>query len=405
MIVLAGADLVLPDRIVTNGSLLIDGSHIVAIDSRARVEPAQAEVIDVSGGYVVPGFIDVHVHGILGHDTLDGGDAVREISLRLPRYGVTAFCPTTVACGPEALRGFCEQVRRARVDGVRNGSRVLPAHLESNFISEEFRGAQPAECLRTSSNVGAAFRRPAASAAEDFSADDILGVIAAARPDIGIITIAPEISGGLDLVRSLIAAGHRVSLGHSGADFETANAAIDAGARHATHLFNRMARVTHRAPGLAGAVLAREEVAAELICDGYHVHPAMCRVAIAAKGADRVMAITDGTAAAGLAVGAWARLGGRPIRVGERAAFLDDGTLAGSTLTMDGAFRSVVSAFGGSIVEAATLCSTTPARELALTGFGVIAVGATADVVVLDRALNVTRTFIAGQQAYVCGPS
>jgi N-acetylglucosamine-6-phosphate deacetylase len=131
----------------------------------------------------------------------------------------------------------------------------------------------------------------------------------------------------------------------------------------------------------------------------------MCRVAIAAKGADRVMAITDGTAAAGLAVGASARLGGRPIRVGERAAFLDDGTLAGSTLTMDGAFRSVVSAFGGSIVEAATLCSTTPARELALTGFGVIAVGATADVVVLDRALNVTRTFIAGQQAYVCGPS
>jgi len=405
VIVLAGADLVLPDRIVTNGSLLIDGSQIVALDSRPRVEPAQAEVIDVSDGYVVPGFIDVHVHGILGHDTLDGGNAVREIASRLPPYGVTAFCPTTVACGPEALRGFCNQVRRARVDGVRNGSRVLPAHLESNFINEEFRGAQPAECLRTPATARAT--QPQSDAArtfmvrEDFSADDILDVIAAARPDIGIITVAPEIPGGLDLVRSLVAAGHRVSLGHSGADFDTANAAIDAGARHATHLFNRMTPVTHRVPGLAGAVLAREEVAAELICDGYHVHPAMCRVAIAAKGADRVMAITDGTAAAGLAVGASARLGGRTIRVGERAAFLDDGTLAGSTLTMDGAFRRVVSAFGSSIVEAATLCSTTPARELGLTGFGVIAVGATADVVVLDRALNVTRTFIAGEEVYV----
>jgi N-acetylglucosamine-6-phosphate deacetylase len=410
VIVLAGADLVLPDRIVTNGSLLIESSQIVAIDPRPRVEPAQAEVIDVSGGYVVPGFIDVHVHGILGHDTLDGGDAVHEIASRLPRYGVTAFCPTTVACGPEALRGFCDQVRRTRVDGVRNGARVLPAHLESNFISPEFRGAQPVECLRapvrTTQADARTFRlRQEASAdtftiREDFSADDILDVIAAARPDIGIVTVAPEIIGGLDLVRSLVAAGHRVSVGHSGADFETANAAIDAGARHATHLFNRMTPVTHRAPGLAGAVLAREEVAAELICDGYHVHPAMCRVAIAAKGADRVMAITDGTAAAGLAVGASARLGGRPIRVGERAAFLDDGTLAGSTLTMDAAFRNVVSRFGGSIVDAVTLCSTTPARELGLTGFGLIAVGATADVVVLDRALNVARTFVAGVETY-----
>ena len=406
MIVLAGADLVLPDRIVTNGSLLIDGSQIVAIDPRPHIEPAGAETIDVGGSYVVPGFIDVHVHGVQGHDTLDGGDAVRAIASLLPRYGVTAFCPTTVACAPGALRGFCDQVRRARIEASRSAARVLPAHLESNFINPDFRGAQPAACLRAPANhaptnVGAAFRRPEMAAADnDFSADDILGAIASARPDIGIITVAPEIPGGLDLVRSLVAAGHRVSLGHSGADFDTAIAAIEAGARHATHLFNRMTPITHRSPGLAGAVLGRDEVAAELICDGYHVHPAMCRVAIAAKGAGRVMAITDGTAGSGLAVGASARLGGRPIRVGERAAFLEDDTLAGSTLTMDAAFRNVVTAFGGSIVEAATLCSTTPARELGLTGFGVIAAGATADVVVLNQTLHVTRTFIGGEQAY-----
>src|ERR1044071_5926902 len=148
MIVLVGADLVLPDRIITHGSLLIDGSQIVAIDPRSRIEPAGADLIDVGGGYVVPGFVDVHVHGVSGRDTLDGGDAVRAIALLLPRYGVTAFCPTTVACGPAALLDFCTQVRGARLEGTGGGARVLPAHLESNFINPEFRGAQPADCLR-----------------------------------------------------------------------------------------------------------------------------------------------------------------------------------------------------------------------------------------------------------------
>ncbi len=400
MIVLAGGDLVLPDRILTSASILIDDAEIVAIDPRPRIEPRGAEIVDVTGGYVIPGFVDVHVHGVEGYDTLDGGDAVREIALRLPRYGVTAFCPTTVACGPQDLRTFCDQVRRARIAGVDGGARVLPAHLESNFINPEFRGAQPANCLRTPAD---SHRGEISRGGGEFSATEILSVIATARPDIGIVTVAPEIPGGLDLVRALAGAGHRVSLGHSGADFETAAAAIDAGARHATHLFNRMTPVTHRAPGLAGAVLAREDIAAELICDGYHVHPAMCRIAIAAKGVAGIMAITDGTGGSGLAVGAAARLGGRPIRVGEHAAFLEDGTLAGSTLTMDRAFRTIAGIFAATIVEAAALCATTPARQLGLTGFGVIAPDAAADLVVLDRALNVTRTFIGGQQVFARG--
>jgi N-acetylglucosamine-6-phosphate deacetylase len=228
----------------------------------------------------------------------------------------------------------------------------------------------------------------------------VLDVIAAARPNVGIVTLAPELPGGLELVRTLVAAGHRVSLGHSGADVDRAMAAIDAGARHATHLFNRMAPMAHRAPGLAGAVLAREEIAAELICDGYHVHPAMSRMAIAAKGAGAVMAITDGTAGAGLRVGSIARLGGQRIRVTESAVILDDGTLAGSTLTMERAFRTIVTGFGLSVVEAAVLCSTTPARELGLTGFGLLAEGAIADVVVLDRGFRVVRTFIDGREVY-----
>jgi N-acetylglucosamine-6-phosphate deacetylase len=397
VIVLARGDVVLPDRVLSEGTLILDAGRIAVIES-GDVDIARATKIDVSDCYVVPGFIDVHVHGVEGFDTLDDGDAVAQIAARLPRYGVTAFCPTTVACPPGELRTFLNQVRDARVAAAPGRARVLPAHLESNFISSDYRGAQPASCLRAPDA-----RRVDEAVDGDFSGREILDAIAASRPDVGIVTLAPELPGGLELVRALVESGHRVSLGHSGADFDTAVAAIEAGARHATHLFNRMTPMTHRTPGLAGAVLSREDIAAELICDGYHVHPAMCRLAIGAKGAQSVMAITDGTAASGLPVGAFARLGGRRIEARAEAAFLDEGTLAGSTLTMDRAFRTLVTRFGSSIVEAATMCSTTPARELGLTGFGVIAIGATADLTVLDRAFRVVRTFIAGEQ--VAGPA
>jgi N-acetylglucosamine-6-phosphate deacetylase len=391
MIVLAGADLVLPDRVLSSGSLLIDRDKIVALEARERVDTAGATAIDVRDHYVVPGFVDVHVHGVLGHDTLDSAGAVAAIASALPRYGVTAFCPTSVACAPSPLRLMLGAVREARVTPRPRSARVLPAHLESNFINPEYRGAQPLACIRTSAAV---------ASDGEFTGPEILEVIAAYRADVGIVTLAPEMPGGLELVTTLVAAGHRVSIGHTGATFEEANNAIDAGIRHATHLFNRMSALAHRTPGATGAALAREEVAAELICDGVHVHPAVCRVAIATKGVGGIMAITDATAGAGLARGSHAGLGGQRITVRDQAAFLDDGTMAGSTLTMDRAFSTIVTQFRASIVDAAQLCSTTPARQLGLTGFGVIATGAVADLVVLDRAFRVARTFIGGQEVW-----
>jgi N-acetylglucosamine-6-phosphate deacetylase len=392
VIVLSGGDVVLPDRIVAGGSVVIEGSRIAAVAADAG--PSGGERVDVRGCYLVPGFIDVHVHGIDGHDTLDDGDALARIAAALPRFGVTSFCPTTVACAPDALRHVLAQVRAARAGPVKRSARVLPAHLESNFINPAFCGAQPVSCLRLPS--GGHDRRADGS----FTGSDILDVMASARSEVGIVTLAPELDGGVDLVRSLVSAGHRVSLGHSGADFETAIAAIDAGARHATHLFNRMSPLSHRAPGLVGAALSRREVAAELICDGVHVHDAVSRLAIAAKGADRTIAITDGTAGSGLPEGSAARLGGRTIHVRDRAAFLEDGTLAGSTLTMDAALRRLVGHVGCTLQEAVVMCSTTPARELELTGFGAISEGAVADVVVLSREFRVQRTFIDGQEVF-----
>ena len=392
MIRLSAADLVLPDRVLSHATLAIEGERIAAIEPGA--DPAGAELhLTFPDHYVIPGFIDVHVHGVCGHDSLDEGDAIREIAAALPGFGVTAFCPTTVACTPADLRRVLEAVRAARTTRPSGGARVLPAHLESNFISPAFKGAQPAECLRLPTHR----RDPSING--DWGADDILAEIAAARPDVGIITVAPELDGALELIEDLAANGHHVSLGHSGATYEEAVAGIRAGARQATHLFNRMTPLAHRAPGLAAAILESDDVVAELVCDGVHVHPAMVRVALAAKRPDRIMAITDGTAGSGLARGAHASLGGRRITVGD-AAYLDDGTIAGSVLTMNAAYARLVTGMGLSLTDASAVCSSTPARALGLQHFGVLAPGAVADIVVLDRDLRVVQTWIAGNLAF-----
>jgi N-acetylglucosamine-6-phosphate deacetylase len=234
----------------------------------------------------------------------------------------------------------------------------------------------------------------------EFDGQQILDEIDRGGDTVGIVTLAPELDGAIELIRHLVHKGRRVSLGHSGATVEQAREAIAAGARHATHLFNRMTPLNHREPGLAGAILTSDAVAAEVICDGVHVHRDMVRMAIAAKGVDRMMAITDGVAAAGLPNGAAASLGGRPIRVEKGAAYLEDGTLAGSVATMDGVFRFLVREVGLPLHDAAQLCATTPALELGLADLGSITKGAIADLVVLDRDLRVKQTYIAGQLIY-----
>jgi N-acetylglucosamine-6-phosphate deacetylase len=429
MIVLSGADLVLPDRILSPGTLVIDGDRIAEIRPDAPSTGTHS-LFAFHGHYIVPGFIDVHVHGVEGIDSLDGGDPIASMALQLPRYGVTAFCPTTVACTPEALGHVLACVRQARETPGARSARVLPAHLESNFVNPAYRGAQPAACLRSpraafegregairAGRAGASggargsrgSRGPSAAsgaagadgdAPTDFDAADILNEIARAAPDVGIVTVAPELDGGLDLIRWLVSRGCHVSLGHSAATYEEAVTAISAGARQATHLFNRMPPLHHREPGLAGAILQADQVAAEVIGDGFHVHPGVVKAVIAAKKSSRVMAITDGTAVSGLQAGARAYLGGRPITAGSEAALLDDGTVAGSVMTMDRVFRILVERVGLSLIDAAMLCATTPARELGLAGFGMLSPGAVADLVVFDAAFSVVQTYVRGQLVY-----
>jgi len=389
--ILSGATVVLADRLLEAASIVIEQDRIVEV--RAGTTPAGPGVHDITGHLVVPGFIDVHVHGVEGQDTLTTANAAAAIAQRLPRYGVTGFCPTTVACGPAELQRLLDGIRAARSGPEAGSAHVLPAHLESNFIAPDFRGAQPLTCLRRPTPE--MFPGPPPDGVP-FSGRDILEVIAGSRREVGILTIAPEIDGHLDLIRDLVAAGHIVSLGHSGANYEQGLAGVDAGARHATHLFNRMPPLSHRAPGLVGAVLARREIRAEIVCDGYHVHPVVAGAALRALGRERTIAITDGTAGSGLPVGSVVPLGSHSITVTEDACFLPDGTLAGSKLTMDGAFRTLVQKMGVSIVDAAFVCATSPARQLGLTRTGEIAEGMVADLAVLTRDLRVAATAIGG---------
>jgi N-acetylglucosamine-6-phosphate deacetylase len=414
VIVLSGAEVVLPDRVLSPGTVVVDDGLIVDVKASGSA-PGGNSNFAFHGHYIVPGFIDVHVHGLEGVDALGGEAPVASIARRLPKFGVTAFCPTTVACSPSALQGVLDQVRRAREIPDPQAARVLPAHLESNFISPEYRGAQPLRCLRSpraalggwneAERAGRAGKAGKAeevggNAGDEFDGAEVLAEIERGAPDIGIVTVAPEVEGGLELIEWLTTRGLRVSLGHSGATYEQAQAAIAAGARHATHLFNRMPPLDHRRPGLVGAILQAEEVAAELICDGTHVHPALVRTAVSAKRPSRMMAITDATAGAGLPIGTQARLGDQTITVNESAAVLADGTLAGSVLTMDRAFELLVARVGFSPVEAATMCATTPARELGLVGHGAIVPGAVADLVVLDAQFAVVQTYVAGRLIY-----
>lgn len=383
---LSGAAFVLPDRVARGETLVIEDGRFVDLTD-APVSPGPSdEWVALDGRFVVPGFVDTHVHGALGIDVLDGPGAVGRVAQVLPRWGTTTFCPTSVACPPPVLAAFLADVVAARSAAASPGARIAGAHLESNFISPTFCGAQPLDAICAAEGCA-------------ISPVEVLSVLDRHRDAVAIVTLAPELPGGLDLVRRFVDLGYLVSLGHSGATFEEARAAIHAGASRATHLFNAMRPFSHKDPGVVGAVLTHDHVHVEVIADAVHVHPAAMRLAIAAKTPRRVMAVTDGTAAAGLPTGARARLGTRAITAADVARY-DDGTMAGSVLTMAQAFALLVQECHMDLVESAQMCATTPAADLGLSDRGAIAPDGEADFVVLTGRLEVVETWVGGVRVF-----
>lgn len=383
--ILSGAEIFLPDTLVNPGTIVMAQGRILAIYDHAVPDPQDgATYIDLTGRLLAPGFIDLHVHGMMGIDTNEATvEDFQRLSTEAAARGVTALLPTTVACPTGTLSQVLVNFRAAREQGTA-GARLLGLHLESNFISPQYKGAQPAEHIISP---------------DDPQAWPIRELIDQYADDIAIVTLAPEIPGALEMIPWLIERNIIVSLGHSAASYEQAITAIEAGATHVTHLFNAMSPLHHRAPGLVGAALERDELFVEAVCDGMHVHPAVLTTIITAKSAERVMAVSDGLQGAGMQTGSFT-LAGRRVTVEEGIARLTDGTIAGSTATMDSIVRTLVGQVGWDLAEVFIMTSTTPADALNIPRIGRIAVDCAADLVVLDDELNVVQTFVNGSVVY-----
>ena len=341
------------------------------------VEAGRIAEVEVGGhgdgdAIIVPGFIDLQVNGFGGRDAREGPDAIAAISRALPRTGVTGFLPTLISRPLDEGQRFV----RAAAGADAPGARVLGAHLEGPFLDPAHRGAHDERCLLTPTpgRVATVLEEPPR-----------------------LLTLAPELDGGLEAVRALTCAGVVVSAGHSGATYDEGLAAIEAGVRFATHLFNTMTPLHHRSPGLVGAVLDDARVTAGIIADGVHVHPSLVAIAGCAKGPCGLALTTDQVAAAGAPPGRY-RLGGREVTWDGDAVRLADGTLAGSAATMDLLVRLAAGQFG--LHRAVAMASRTPARLLGLAGSGRLAAGCDADLVVLGPDLRVRRTLVAGRTVY-----
>lgn len=319
--------------------------------------------------FILPGFVDLHNHGGGGSDMMAGEEAIATAARTHARHGTTAICATSVTAPGEEIDAFLDAVARVMADPPTGAARVLGAHLEGPFLNPDKLGAQPPFAIPPDA---ALLRRWAA------------------RARIRIMTFAPETDAGGELVATLRREGIRPQMGHSLCSYAQAKAGFDAGCG-ATHLYNAMSNLAHRGNGLAGAALAHAEWA-EIIPDLLHVEPGA--ILAARRAIPKLYGVTDASAGAGAPDGTY-RLGAYKVRKKDGAMRLPDGTLAGSSLTMDRALRNLV-AIGLPLAEASRRLSTLPADWLAETEIGRIAPGARADLAVFDADLTLTRVLLSG---------
>lgn len=346
---------------------------------RAHVSQSNRGV-DGAGRHVAAGFIDLQVNGGWGHDFTSDPETIWRVGEILPRTGVTSFLPTIVSA-PYPVVDEAIQVLTAGPPHGYRGAEPLGLHVEGPWISPQWRGAHDPRHLRPPDPETAA--RWASS-----------GVVR-------MVTMAPELPGADEVAATLAEAGIVVSAGHSGADYETAAAALAGVWGAVTHLYNQMSQLRHREPGLVGAALDSERPCG-IIVDGKHSHPAAVRIARGVLGPERLLLVTDSVAATGMGEGAY-ELGGRRLTAGERGVRDDEGALAGSTLTMDRAVANLVTMAGASEEDALASASATPALLLGLTDRGLLEPGRRADAVRLAPDLTVLETVIAGESVFRAG--
>jgi len=385
-----------PEEEISDGVIVVEGGRIAALGHRDEIRIPTGAVDHVATGLtVVPGFVDVHIHGAGGHDFMEATPrALDRITATVARHGTTSLVATTVSADIDetcrSLAGIAQYIRahEKEANGAEGAAEGVPAdrglaaeilgvHLEGPFISRVRRGAHPSDALATPTLE--AFHKLAAAA------DGL----------VKILTIAPEIPGALEVIAAAVEARIVVGIGHTDATYEETRAAIQAGARHAVHFYNAMRPFNHRDPGVVGAILTDPEVTAEVIADLIHVSGPAIQVLIGSKGFDTVLLASDGIAATGMPDGNY-RLGNFEVNVKDGVARNAEGKLAGSTLTLDRALRNVV-ALGVPLVDALRMVTVLPARRLGVAGKkGILAVGADADLVALTPDLRVAGVMTRG---------
>ncbi len=345
----------------------------VVNEPRSGDIPVNHRAVD---GLICPGFIDLQINGAFGIDVGPDDVGLGELAARLPQTGTTAFLPTAISWPGERYEAFLEALGKAS-SGL--GAQILGAHIEGPFLSPERKGAHDLENL-CPIDLG------------------LLKDILSAGP-VAVMTLAPELEGAEKAAGLLCDSRVVASIGHTNATYEVISRAIDAGFSKATHLYNTMSPFEHRAPGAVGAVLTDDRVRAGIIADGVHVHEGALRLAYREKGVEGLALVTDAMEAAGMEDGEY-ELSGRTVQLEGGFVRLPDGTLAGSSLTMDSAVRNAVTFLDVPLIEAVRMASETPAEILSMPEKGRIAPGADADLVILDREGFVQETIVGGKTVY-----
>jgi len=374
---IVNVNIVLPDKVINNGVIIFDEeiNNIISIEDLSSYE--NFDIINGEGGYVTPGFIDIHIHGAGGYDTMEGTEeALSNISNTIIKTGVTHFLPTTMTMESKAIKNALDNIINCRNKEM-EGAQILGANVEGPFISPEYKGAQAEKNIK----------KPDMEFFNDY------------LEYIKIITVAPEIEGGLEFIKTARDKGIIVSAGHSGATYEDLIKARKYGLQHATHLFNAMTGLHHRKPGIVGAVLS-SDMSCELIADNIHINPAVLKLVTKTKALDEIILITDSMEAAGLDEGEYS-LGGQKVIVKDEAARLENGALAGSILTLNKAVINMLKASTLPLEKVINMVTLNPACLLNIADkIGSLKPGLQANISLFDSKFNVRKVFIRGKEKY-----
>lgn len=367
---------------IEEGLVVVENSKIIYVGKEKDFPESYDKEIDASDKILIPGLIDIHIHGANGADIMDGkSESIKLIADFLVKNGTVAFLPATVTAPLDEIFQALDAVRKAKEENT-SGAKILGVHMEGPYISREKAGSQDVRYIR------------------EPKLEELKEIIQRYRDIILRITIAPEVKGGIDAIRYLVQEGVIVSLGYTNANFQYAMRAFNLGAKLVSHIFNAMRGFHHRDPGIIGAALLRNDIFAELIPDGIHVNPVVMKIVYKLKGYWRLILVTNSIMVTGLPDGKYKLPKGLVI-IKDGAARLPSGILVGSTLTMNQAVKNAIKFLGCSLREAIYMATYSPARALNITNeFGSIEVGKKANLAIIDENLNVYYTIIDGKIVY-----